>query len=108
MGAKKNNSDTILYVLTFFSIVTLVGGFATHMITGKSAFITMDSLAGSTLIGLIFFCYLCWFIYDSKITRNLSLSDSINFNMKHNPTVFGMYCYWFVFILVPIFYILFC
>ncbi|MCD4719369.1 MAG: hypothetical protein K8S13_05860 [Desulfobacula sp.] len=102
MDKKKNNSDTILYILTFLSIVTLVGSFATHLITGKPAFIPMDSLAGSILIGVIFFCYLCWLIYDSKLAKKISLNESINFNMKHNPVVFGMYIYWFVFIVIPI------
>ncbi|MCD4678612.1 MAG: hypothetical protein K8S18_21885 [Desulfobacula sp.] len=108
MGAKKNNSDTILYILTFLSIVTLIGSFATHLITGNSAFISMDSLGGSILIGSIFFCYLCWFIYDSKNSKKLLAIEAVNLNMKHNPTVFCMYAYWFVFILVPVISNFFC
>ncbi|MCP3872992.1 MAG: hypothetical protein GY699_07545 [Desulfobacteraceae bacterium] len=102
MEEKNDNSNTFLYTLTFLSFVILIGCFATHLITGNPALIQMDSLAGSILIGIVLFFYLCWFIYDSKVTHNLTTNESIHMNMKSNPTVISMYFFWFVFILVPI------
>jgi len=61
----------------------------------------MDSLAGSSLIGVVLFCFLCWFIYDSKTNGQLSFMESFHFNAKQNPAVICIYLYWFVFMLVP-------
>lgn len=107
MDAKKNNSGTLLYVLIFISFITLIGSFATHLITGRQAIISMDSLTGSILIGVIFVCFLCWFIYDSKVCDQISFMESFHLNTRHNPAAFCIYAYWFVFILVPALTILF-
>ncbi len=107
MDKNANHVDTIQYVLTFISIVTLVSCFATHLITGNPAIIPMDSLLGSILIGIVFFCYGIWFIYESKIKEQLSTKEAIIFNLKTNPAVISMYFFWFVFVFVPIMITLF-
>ena len=103
----EKNSETLLYILTFFSMILLVTCFATHLFTGRTDFIEMDSLAGSTLIGAILFLYLCWITYDFKISKNIFLRESISQNLRHNPAVLAMYSYWTVFILVPALFNLF-
>ncbi|MCF6247426.1 MAG: hypothetical protein L3J69_08705 [Desulfobacula sp.] len=101
MEKRKKNIDSIHYALTFFSIVALIGFFGTHFITGNPALIVMDSLAGSILLGIIFSLYLCWFMYESSLSENLSLPDAVRSTLKSNPVAYCIYAYWIVFIIIP-------
>ncbi len=107
MEKKADHVDTIQYILTFLSIVTLVSCFATHLITGNPALIPMDSLGGSILIGIVFLFYGCWLIYESKVREQLSTKNAIILNLKTNPAIISMYFFWFVFVIIPIIITLF-
>ncbi|MFH2060460.1 MAG: hypothetical protein ABIJ59_16375 [Pseudomonadota bacterium] len=98
---KKNNIDTIHYILTFFSFVLMVASFATHLFTGKPALLRFDSLAGSLLIGIIFLLYAVWFIYEDIVTNATPVSLTIKTNIKKNPTIICIYFYWIILIIIP-------
>lgn len=99
---KQKLTETVHYILTFISIAALVGCFATHFITGDAAIIPMDSLGGSLLLGIVFLCYLVWFVYDSASSKNISLSASARINLRSSAVAFCVYAFWIVFIIVPV------
>ena len=94
MEPQKNNSDNIVIGYT---IICFVLGF----IVFKN-YVPLDSLMGAVILGLILAGYLCWFIYDTIVSQSLSLSESLSQNLKKNPAVWAMYCFWFVFICIPV------
>ncbi len=95
MEPKKNNSDNIILGYSIFCVICLVLAF-------KSG-VALDSLMGAAIIGAILVGYLCWFVYDTFVSQtNFTLSKAISFNLKKNPAVWAMYCFWLVFIFVPV------
>jgi len=96
-----DNTETVHYIITFFSFILLAGCFATTLFTGKPALIQFDSLAGSFLLGSVFLFYTLWFVYEDATTQQISISQSLLFNIKKNPTLIFICLYWIVLILFP-------
>jgi hypothetical protein len=70
------------------------------------ALIQFDSLAGSILLGLIFFLYAGWFVYQDCVEKNLTFSQSIAANIKNTATIF-IVLYWIVLVIIPALFNLF-
>ena len=94
-------SQTIHYIFTFIAAVLLIGTFATFIFTGKDALLPLDSWAGSILIGLVFIGYALWLAYDSAVTENKEFMTVLKTQLTSSATMYCIYAFWFVFILVP-------
>ena len=101
MDKKLKKTDIINYVLTFVAVVVLIGSFATQLITGTQPLIPLDSLAGSFLIGIFLVLYLAWFIYDTAVSKQISLKEATRMNLRLNPASWCIYAFWVVFIIIP-------
>lgn len=98
---KKDNADTIHYILTFFLFILLVVSFATHLFTGQPALLKFDSLAGSLMLGNVFLLYAAWFVYEDVVANNIRVPVAIKTNLK-NPTIICIILYWIVLIIIPL------
>jgi len=94
--------ETTHYILTFVSIVVLVGAFATQIITGTAALVAMDSLAGSVMLGIVFLCYLGWFVLEAADSQGISRNQAAVQILKSSPVAWCIYAFWGVFICIPV------
>lgn len=101
MASKKDDSETIHYIITFVVIIVLLGSFATHLFTGNQAIIPLDSFKGSLLLGIVFCIYIGWFAYEDSVKEKINIKQALIANLKTNTTVKFVCIFWIVLIIIP-------
>jgi hypothetical protein len=115
MNLDKNNSNawdkyakkskTSLWIVSIFSVFLIWLSFGRNVQTIFS--VQFESLGGAIVLGFIFFLYFLWFIYDTYILETeFNVKDSVKYNLTKNHAVHAICFYWFVFICLPIIFLL--
>ena len=96
MGWGKYKNVVLFWLVTGFSVYSVY-----TIYIAKN--ISLESKQGALVFSFLLLLYLCWFIYDTFVSDpDVSVIDAARFNLARNPAVWSIYCYWAIFLVLPV------